>query len=118
MRKKWGILAIVLLMLACASERKEVSRLSDHFRKYRDCESLHRLAGHLRLGTPRAEVERLLGKPDYSPIEGQFYYSSDRRTPAGTPVGLIVEYRTIDPRAAEATITGKLESLYLGPIGE
>jgi len=34
------------------------------------------------------------------------------------PVGLIVEYRITDPRAAEVTVTGKLESLFLGPIGE
>ena len=118
MRRRWGIPAIVFLMLACASEQKDISRRSVHFREHHDCESLSRLAGHLHLGMPRIEVERLLGKPDYSPIEGQFYYSSDRKTSAGTPVGLIVEYRITDPRTAEVTVTGKLESLFLGPIGE
>ena len=118
MKKMAMTLAVMALMLSCASERKDISRLSVRFREHHDCESLNRLAGHLHLGMSRAEVERLLGKPDYSPIDGQYYYSSDRRTESGTPIGLIVEYRITDPRTATVTATGKLESFFLGPIGE
>jgi hypothetical protein len=67
----------------------------------------------------QAEVEQLLGPPDYSPIEGQYYYAlSDRKTEEGTPVGLIIEYRRINFRTGETVGSGKLESLTLGPIGE
>jgi hypothetical protein len=118
MRKTLLILAAVSLMISCTSGPDKISHLSARYRERHEYESLSRMLGNLRLGMPQAEVERLLGKPDYSPIEGQYYYSSDRRTASDTPIGLIVEYRTTNPRTSEVTVTGKLESFFLGPIGE
>lgn len=65
-------------------------------------------------------VERLLGAPDYSPIEGQCYYSSDRRNAEGVTIGLVVEYRKTEYRkdGIHTTLTGKLESFTLMAIGE
>lgn len=71
----------------------------------------------------RSEVEELLGKADYSPIEGQEYYASDRRETAGSgkeqvtqidiTVGLVVEYRD-----EQGTQTGQVQRFWLGRIGE
>ncbi len=118
-RRVLGVFFLLLAMLGCGPRPDALSKLSASFRKNHDFQSLNSLAGHLKLGMPRAEVERMLGDPDYSPIEGQFYYASkDRKTGKGTPVGLIVEYRRTNPKTGEVVETGRLESLYLGPIGE
>ncbi len=109
---------IVGTVLACGQCSRSLSRSSDSYRRSHDYPSLSVIVGALRLGQPRAEVEKLLGLPDYSPTSGLFYYSSDRRTEGGTTVGLIVEYRTTDPRTGETRETGKLESFALGPIAE
>ena len=107
------------LLSACDSGPRSSAELSAAFQKDHDYESLAALVGHLRLGMPRTEVERLLGQPTYSPIDGQYYYAvSDRRTEEGTPIGLIVEYRRTDVRTGAVVPSGKLESLFLGPIGE
>ncbi len=113
------ILAALMSFSTCASRTESLSSLSASFQKNHDGRSLNGLLGHLRLGLPQAEVERLLGKPDYSPIEGQFYYStSDLKTGEGTPLGLIVEYRSLNVRTGEMLLTRKLESVYFGPVGE
>ncbi len=121
-RKPAALLFVILGALAasgCAPKTDELSRLSAGFRKEHDLRSLTLILGHLSLGMPRAEVEQILGRPDYSPIEGLYYYAvSDRKTEEGTPIGLIVEYRRTDVRTGETVLSGKLESLYLGPIGE
>ncbi|OGD25349.1 MAG: hypothetical protein A2Y56_10125 [Candidatus Aminicenantes bacterium RBG_13_63_10] len=118
--KKWIALVLAMgILAACGSEVRSSAELSAAFQKDHGYESLAALIGHLRLGMPRAEVERLLGQPTYSPIDGQYYYAvSDRRTEEGTPIGLIVEYRRTDVRTGDVVPSGKLESLFLGPIGE
>jgi len=113
------VIAAMFTLPACPAKDGGPAGLSEAFQKNHDYESLSRLVGHLRLGMARAEVERLLGKPDYSPIEGQYYYAAaDRRTPEGTPVGLIVEYRRMNVRAGREILSGRLESFTPGPIGE
>jgi hypothetical protein len=112
-------LAVLLTLSSCAYRSESVSDLGAAFQKTRDFRTLTLLLPHLRLGLPRAEAERILGKPDYSPIEGQFYYaSSDRRTEEGVIVGLILEYRRTDAKSGALIESGKLESIYLGPIAE
>lgn len=69
----------------------------------------------------RSEVENLLGEPDYSPVEGQYYYASDREVypQNGTanqvkvPVSLVVDYRN-----QLGEITDKLQTFWMGPLGE
>lgn len=104
---------------ACRTAPGEPAAASASYRQRHDFESLSRLLGHVRLGMTKAEVEKLLGPPTYSPIEGQSYYvAADRRTPEGTPVGLVVDYRRTDPRTGEEIASGRLETFWLGPIGE
>jgi hypothetical protein len=83
-------------------------------------EHLNEMACHLRLGMSRPEVERQLGKPDYSPIRGQYYYDARAADERGIPFGLVVEYRRVsygDDQIRE-DYTGKLEKYEVGHIGE
>ncbi len=110
--------AIVLLLTACACHAQGLQEASSSYKANRDYASLAVLAAHLRTGMARTDVEALLGEADYSPIEGQYYYSSDRRelapeTGAEEPVGLVVEYRD-----EQGTLTEQLQQFELGRIGE
>jgi hypothetical protein len=67
---------------------------------------------------PRCKVVSILGEPDYSPVDGQCYYSSDKTNSKGVIIGLVVEYRKYVGNDVDMTITGKLESFKLMPIGE
>ena len=75
-------------------------------------------------GQRKSEVEAIIGAPDYSPTEGQYYHSTggdcelvdaDRRAPCG----YILEYRGehFDP-AKGTTNQDRLESCSWGAIGE
>lgn len=99
-----------------------LKQASVSYKKHRDYASLKRIFRHLNKGMKRTDVERLLGEPDYSPGEGLFYYSSDRKaslSDAGAPpymkavVGIIVDYR--DERGV---LTNRLHAFSIGPIGE
>lgn len=115
-----GLLALGLAAgAACRTAPAEPAAASASYRQRHDFESLSRLLGHIRLGMTKAEVEKLLGPPTYSPIDGQYYYvAADRRTPEGTPLGLAVDYRRTNPRTGEEIASGRLETFWLGPIGE
>jgi hypothetical protein len=72
----------------------------------------------LTISPPLQKVEALLGEPDYSPSEGIYYFSSDRReyskeAERELTIGLVVEFRDSDGK-----VTGRVESWRLGPIGE
>jgi outer membrane protein assembly factor BamE (lipoprotein component of BamABCDE complex) len=87
--RKWFALAVVLLLaLSCAVSLEQAAA---KYRADREHQSLQLVASHLRQGMPRQEVERLLGPPDYSPTEGQYYYQSNRRDQV-----LVVDYRQGD----------------------
>ena len=99
---------------------QELQQASSNYKMQRDYNSLEIISGHLHKGMSRSKVEELLGKADYSPIEGQEYYSSDRREAAGggkerryITVGLVVEYCD-----EQGKLTGQLQRLRLGAIGE
>jgi len=69
---------------------------------------------------PRSEVEALLGPPGYSPVDGQYYYSSDREVSVGDDLplaryGLVVDYRDYH---SGYELTNRLQIFTLGPIGE
>jgi hypothetical protein len=73
----------------------------------------------VRLGMSKAEVERILGKADYSPIDGQYYYSTGGECPLedanrNAPCGVIADFR----RGSDSRITGSLQSCTWGAIGE
>ncbi len=119
---------IALLLTGCAQEPEQSEQLKQASRSYkaqRDYASLETIHRHLRKGMARSKIEELLGEPDYSPVEGQEYYSSDRRETAGSgkekeqvkqidmPVGLIVDYRD-----EQRKLTRQLQTFRLGRIGE
>ena len=83
-------------------------------------ESIHRI----HQGQPKAEVDAILGTPDYSPTEGQYYHSTggdcelvdaDRRAACG----YIVEYRGEHFDSSKGmTDQDRLEGCSWGGIGE
>lgn len=116
-RRAIGLAALVLLLTACAGSTT-LQAASEKYKTERDYHSLQVIYQHLEKGMPKAEVDRLLGKPDYSPTDGQYYYSSDKREYSDVQkraivVGLIVDYHNED-----FEVTDKLQEYSLGPIGE
>ena len=91
---------------------------SARYQKTRNYRSLKVLVKRLKIGMPRSKVESILGEPDYSPVDGQFYYSSDKKNSRGVIIGLAVEYRKYVGTDTDMTVTGKLEWFRLMPIGE
>lgn len=88
---------------------------SAHYKKSRDYQSLKILIKRLKVGMPRSKVEEILGEPDYSPVEGVYYYASNRENSEGVTIGLLLEYRKTQYRdgVIQTVITGKLESFRL-----
>lgn len=92
----------------------------DSYKAHKDYASLEIIYRYLSKGMERTEVEKLIGEADYSPIDGQYYYSSDLRKTElrgkewiDVPVGLIVDYRN-----EQGVLTDKLRSFQMGSIGE
>ncbi|WP_446011740.1 hypothetical protein [Candidatus Electrothrix sp.] len=109
-----------LLLTGCNSQADELDQASRSYKAHRDYASLEVINGHLRKGMAQSKVEDLLGEADYSPIAGQYYYSSDRSEVAGSgkermnvTVGLVVEYRD-----DQGQLTEQLQSFWLGRIRE
>lgn len=112
------VLLLCFLTVACSAGPAALDEASAKYKRNKDYPSLEAITATFTQGTPRKEVERLLGEPDYSPTEGQYYYSSNRSEHAkdqgrDVTVGLIVDYRTQDGK-----VTDSLQKFSLGPIGE
>ncbi|WP_417913425.1 hypothetical protein [Candidatus Electronema sp. TJ] len=110
------LLLTVLLLLplpACGSQ--ELMQAAASYRQRKDSASLEIIHLNLHRGMPQAEVEGLLGEPDYSPIEGQQYYASrwDGTKQSGPPPTLVVDYRD-----AQGGLTAVLHDFWLGTAGE
>ena len=109
-------LFFIVLLAACSSSLLEDA--SAQYKRDKEYRSLQVIVENLSKGMPRKDVERLLGEPDYSPTNGQYYYSSSQSAYSkdqgrSVPVGLIVDYRD---KSGELTAT--LHEFSLGPIGE
>ena len=110
---------VILPLSSCTTLSLE--QASINYKKYHDYASLETIYRHLAKGMRRTEAEHLLGEPDYSPIEGQCYYSSDREEDSANgndghskvPVGIILDYRD-----KKGVSTGKIQTFQMGPIGE
>lgn len=105
-----------MLLLGCATTSLE--QVSNHYQAQRDYASLEILHQQLRTGMNRAEVENLLGEPDYSPIEGQYYYSSDGEDESDPERGPVSVGVVVDYRDETGALSKKLQTFWLGPIGE
>jgi hypothetical protein len=74
----------------------------------------------IRIGTARAEVEHILGSPDYSPARGQDYFSTPGECEVEpgrkTGCGFVIDYR--DYSANPSPDTGRVVKCRWGAIGE
>jgi len=109
------LLTILLLLPLSACGGQELAQAAASYRQRKDSASLEVIHRRLRIGMPQAEVEGLLGEPDYSPIEGQQYYASrrDGTEQSGPPPTLVVDYRD-----AQSGLTALLHDFWLGTAGE
>lgn len=74
----------------------------------------------IRIGMTRERVQRILGSPDYSPVEGLDYYSTggDCEIEPGrsTSCGFVISYR--DDSKDPPRDTGRIVECSWGAIGE
>jgi hypothetical protein len=76
----------------------------------------------VQLGMTLGEVEKLLGAADYSPVEGQYYFSTGGDCPLEdsgrtASCGLVAEFRDYG-QGGEAELKETLQSCWWGAIGE
>ncbi len=95
-----------------------VQHSSVSYKGYKDYASLEAIYKNLFKGMNRKEIIQLLGKADYSPIEGQYYYSSERSEYSASQereitVGLVVDFRD-----SNGSLTENLQAFWLGTIAE
>jgi hypothetical protein len=107
-----------VLLAGCFANMTSLENASVSYKEHKDYASLEDIYKRFSKGLQRKEVERLLGEPDYSPIEGQYYYSSDQseyseNQERKVSIGLVVDYRDSNGR-----ITKRLQEFWLGPIAE
>lgn len=112
------ILLIGGLVAGCSGNLAAIESASAQYKKTKDFKSLETIYKHLSKKTLRKEAKRLLGEPDYSPTEGQYYYSSNqseysKEQKRDVALGLVVDYR--DKNGA---VTDRLQAFWLGPIAE
>jgi len=103
-----------------AATPKGVAQASERYKRDRDYLSLLTVFQYLKAGMARSKVEALLGEPDYSPIDGQYYYfgagakcSHGSQAP-DAPCGVVIEYRSYP----DGTLRNTLQSSFFGAIGE
>jgi hypothetical protein len=111
------MLSIVLLTGGCTN-LSSMENAGVSYRQNKDYASLEHVCNKLFKGMRREEVERFLGEPEYSPIDGQYYYSSDKSEYSEeqgreVAVGLVIDYRD-----DLGKVTGELQEYWLGPIAE
>ena len=120
LRPRFLLFIVFLLLVGCNTQAQELELASRSYKAHRDYASLAVVSMHLRKGMARTNVIDLLGEADYSPLAGQYYYSSDRRETIQhgkkemqMPVGLLIDYRDEQGR-----VTEQLQKFLLGRIGE
>ena len=120
LRPRFLLFIVFLLLVGCNTQAQELEPASRSYKAHRDYVSLAVISVHLHKGMARIKVIDLLGEPDYSPLAGQYYYSSDRRNTVQhgkkemqIPVGLVIDYRDDQGRVTEL-----VQKFLLGRIGE
>jgi outer membrane protein assembly factor BamE (lipoprotein component of BamABCDE complex) len=106
------------LLAGCPGGLSPTEEASASYKQNKDYASLEQIYSKLSNGMQRMEVERLLGEPDYSPIDGQYYYSTDRsdyseEQKREVAAGLVVDYRD-----KNGDVTDTLQEYWLGVIAE
>ena len=94
-----GILLVALALLANSVAGSDDSTEEIHCDVWSPANSLPDAITQIRLGMSYSEVVKILGEPDYSPVEGQYYHSTGGScaTDGGPDVacGFVLEYRII-----------------------
>ena len=108
----------VLMLVACTNTNESLTQYSKIYKKTKNYNSLEMIYNSLNMGDNRDKIENLLGEPDYSPIEGLYYYSSDKESYSDeqqryVPVGVVLDYRGQD-----GIITNTLQKYSIGIIEE
>ncbi len=111
-------LFLAALLTGCVAGLPSIGNDSAKYKNSKDYRSLEAIFKTFSKGMPRTEVKRLLGESDYSPVNGQYYYSSNQSVYSEdqdrkVPVGLVVDYRD-----KNGLITEMLQEFWMGPIGE
>jgi hypothetical protein len=97
--------------------RVSLEATASRYRQRREYASLRPLVRLLRLGTPRRDVEALLGKADRCGVDGlPCHYATERKNAAGLPLGITVDYRVHNVGGSETVVTDRLEMLGFGPV--
>lgn len=109
---------LILLLASCAKSVTSIKNASAQYKLNRDYASLVIIYKTLSKGISRTDVLALLGEPDYSPTEGQYYYSSSRSEYSKERDGNVVVGLVVDYRNERDTLTKFLQKFWLGPIGE
>lgn len=107
----------VAWLAACTPAVSGLEEVATRYRQNHEYDDLKAVSQQLAAGTASAEVERLLGEPDYCPTSGLCYYSSNRKARSAdgqrdVSAGLVVDYRD------GGSVTPKLQKSWLGPIEE
>lgn len=110
-------IASVIFATGCAGIAS-IDHKSEKYKKSQSYDSLEAIYQSLSEGMSRQEVERLLGKPDFSPIDGQYYYISDRVVYSENQGRNVVVGMFVDYKDRNGGITEKLQAFWIGPIGE
>lgn len=79
-------------------------------------------AKRIRLGMSQTELASLLGEPDYSPIDGLYYFSTGGDCPLDdngrlAPCGVVADFRN-DAEGRDPVLKNSLQSCWWGAIGE
>lgn len=107
-----------IVIFSCASvDTSGIAFYSKHYKENRKYEHLEFIFNTLKVGMSKKKIEVLLGEADHSPIEGLYYYSSDKYEYSKLidreqPVGAVLDYRK------SGVLTDRLQEFTLGPIGE
>jgi outer membrane protein assembly factor BamE (lipoprotein component of BamABCDE complex) len=109
---------ISAFIVGCSANLSAIEEASRSYKQNKNYASLEIIHKNISKGMQRKQVENLLGEPDYSPVNGQYYYSSDQSSyveeqERQISIGLVVDYRDNNN-----VVTKSLENYWLGPIGE
>jgi outer membrane protein assembly factor BamE (lipoprotein component of BamABCDE complex) len=114
------VMCLFLLLFSIGCTDNSLKQASVSYKTNHDYASLKVIFNSLSTGMSRSEVVNLLGEPDHSPNDGQYYYLSDRKESPEpgmdnikVPVGMIISYRD-----KNGQITDKIKEISFGPIGE
>jgi len=120
------ILALAIICSSCSTYTLKQASIS--YKNNRDYESAKIICDLLRVGMKKSDVENLLGEPDYSPVEGDYYYSiaydeekyfemsdEDRQEVIN---GIVVSYRFKDEHTGNMIVTDEFKGSWIGHIGE